>query len=143
MGKTFKKLGGWAIAAVLALIIIVPPLRLSAAPMNYSKLFKNGNLCARAIAAEERRSGIPRNLLYAVAIKETGRWIARDQANIAWPWTVNAGGAGKHFDSRAEAIRHVRALKKKGQKNIDVGCMQIKLHYHPDAFPSSKRASTR
>ncbi|HAT35498.1 MAG TPA: murein transglycosylase [Rhodospirillaceae bacterium] len=134
MFKSLKRFGGWAIATLLALIIIAAPLRLTAAPMNYSKLLKNGNLCARAIAAQERRSGIPDKLLFAVAIKETGRWIKQDRANIAWPWTVNAGGAGKHFDTKSDALRHVRALKKKGQKNIDVGCMQINLHYHPDAF---------
>ena len=136
MVKFLKQSGIWFLALVLALLIIAAPLRLTATTLSYSNMLKNGNLCARAIAKEERRSGIPNKLLYALSIKESGRWIKKEQANITWPWTVNAGGVGKYFNSRREAVKHVRNLQKKGQKNIDIGCMQINLHYHPSAFKS-------
>lgn len=136
MDRIFKRYWIWAFATLLALLIIAAPIQIAAASARVANLLKKENLCSRAIAAEERRSGIPHKLLYALSIKETGRWIKENRANIAWPWTVNAGGKGKHFNSRSEAIRHVQKLQQAGQKNIDVGCMQINLHYHPDAFPS-------
>jgi len=134
MNRIFKRYWLWAFAILIALLIIAAPFQIATASAGLSNLLKNSNLCSRAIAAEERRSGIPHKLLYALSIKETGRWIKENQANIAWPWTVNAGGKGNHFNSRSDAIRHVQKLKQAGQKNIDVGCMQINLHYHPDAF---------
>ena len=120
-----KRCGIWLLAAALALIIIAAPLRLTAAPLSYSNLLKNGNFCARSIAKEERRLGIPHKLLHALSIKESGRWVKKDRANITWPWTVNAGGNGRHFNNRQNAIRYVRKLQKEGQRNIDIGCMQV------------------
>ena len=134
MDDLLKRCGVWLLAAALALIIIAAPLRLTAAPLSYSNILKNSNFCARSIAKEERRLGIPHKLLYALSIKESGRWVKEDRANITWPWTVNAGGIGKHFNNRQNAIRHVRKLRKEGQRNIDIGCMQVNLHYHPNAF---------
>ncbi len=134
MANLLKRCGIWLLAAAVALIIIAAPLRLTAAPLSYPNLLKNGNFCARSIAKEERRLGIPHKLLHALSIKESGRWIKEDRANITWPWTVNAGGTGRHFNNRQNAIQHVRKLQRKGQKNIDIGCMQINLHYHPNAF---------
>jgi hypothetical protein len=139
MEKLFRRYWHWAFAIVLGLVIIAAPIQIAAAPSSpamHANLLKNANLCSRAISAEEKRSGIPHKLLYAVSIKETGRWVKQSQANIAWPWTVNAGGDGNHFKSKADAIRHVKKLKKRGKTNIDVGCMQINLHYHPNAFRS-------
>jgi hypothetical protein len=134
MTKLSRRIWGWLLGMLVGMAIIAAPIRLSATPMPYAKLLKNSNLCTRAIAAAERRHGIPDKLLYALSIKETGRWIKTSGANIAWPWTVNNGGAGEHLNSRAEALAHVRALQKAGETNIDVGCMQINLHYHPKAF---------
>jgi hypothetical protein len=31
-------------------------------------------------------------------------------------------------------------LQARGVRNIDVGCMQVNLHYHPDAFASLEEA---
>ena len=48
--------------------------------------------------------------------------------------------SGKFYPSRAAAIRAVKALQRRGIMNIDVGCMQINLGYHPDAFRSLDQA---
>jgi len=91
-------------------------------------------LCDAATRHEEHQSHIPSRLLYAIATVESGRWNKETQASIAWPWTVTAQGEGKFYPNRQDAIRAVRALIHDGVTNIDVGCMQINLGYHPDAF---------
>jgi Transglycosylase SLT domain len=57
-----------------------------------------------------------------------------------WPWTVNNAGDGRYFASKAEAIAHVERLRQAGERNIDVGCMQINLMHHPEAFASLDEA---
>lgn len=92
-------------------------------------------LCATAIATAESEQAIPSQLLTAVALAESGRWDSTTQATVAWPWTVTAGGSGQFFPTKAAAIAAVRALQATGTRNIDVGCLQINLRYHPNAFP--------
>lgn len=93
-----------------------------------------GSLCAEGIARQERELGIPRNLLAAISLAESGRWDESTREIVAWPWTVMAEGEGRYFARKAEAVAEVRALQRRGVTNIDVGCMQINLHQHPDAF---------
>ena len=95
---------------------------------------ETNNICAAAIEPAERERNIPRDLLTAIAKTESGRWDADREAVIAWPWTVTSGADGRFFPTKAEAIDHVRLLQARGVTNIDVGCMQINLRYHPDAF---------
>lgn len=97
-------------------------------------------LCARNIAEAERLLGVPARLLTAIAKAESGRHNKELRAVFAWPWTVMAEGRGRYLPSRAAAVREVRQLKAKGVRNIDVGCMQINLMYHPDAFDSLEQA---
>lgn len=92
--------------------------------------------CARAVAEVERSERLPKMLLHAVSLAESGRWHADSKATVAWPWTIYAEGEGKYFPTKASAIAAVRQLKARGVRNIDVGCMQVNLHYHPDAFAS-------
>ena len=97
-------------------------------------------LC-RAQSAEIARDGaLPRHLLEAIGAVEAGRWHPADKAVAAWPWTVTAEGEGKFLPSHAAAIAHVEALRARGVRNIDVGCMQINLRYHPEAFASLEEA---
>ncbi len=95
---------------------------------------KTAELCATAVQDAERRSAIPRHLLSAIALTESGRWNAQRQANFAWPWTVSNGGAGRFFETKAEALAEVEFLLTAGEQNIDVGCMQINLRAHAAAF---------
>lgn len=101
--------------------------------------------CLRIAAAEETRQGIPSGLLQAIALTESGRWQpdrAGDSAVSAWPWTVTNGADGQYFPSRAAAMSHVLKLQAAGETNIDVGCMQINLAFHPDAFDNLNEAFT-
>lgn len=96
--------------------------------------------CEAAIAAAERIERLPRHLLHAVSLAESGRWDARSQARIAWPWTVNNAGNAKFLPTRRAAVAEVRRLQAKGERNIDVGCMQVNLMHHGQAFASLEEA---
>ncbi len=97
-------------------------------------------ICRAAITRAEKRFAIPRQLLSAISVAESGRWDEARQATIAWPWTVYAEGRGRYLPSKAAAIAEVRALRARGVRNIDVGCMQINLGYHSTAFASQDEA---
>ncbi len=98
------------------------------------------DLCAAATARRERADAIPAHLLRAISLAETGRWDAAEGVNLAWPWTVTAEGEGRYFDTKADAMAEVKTLKARGIGNIDVGCMQINLRYHPNAFADLDKA---
>ena len=109
-------------------------------PARAVTLMASDNLCAAEASASERLYGIPPALLHAISIVESGRYDADSRATIAWPWTVTAEGQGRYLPSKAEAIAEVRRLKARGIQNIDVGCMQVNLRYHPDAFADLEQA---
>ncbi len=93
-----------------------------------------GRFCSVAATQAGSDQGLPAGLLNAISLAETGRWDSARQASFAWPWTVTAGGEGRFFPTKAAAIAQVEQLKRDGVRNIDVGCMQINLMYHPQAF---------
>ncbi|PZR18121.1 MAG: hypothetical protein DI532_02185 [Azospirillum brasilense] len=97
-------------------------------------------LCRAAIATAEREYGLPAGLLAAIGRVESGRRDPETGERGPWPWTMNAEGRGKFFRTRAEAIAEVRQLRADGMRLIDVGCMQINLHHHPNAFASLEEA---
>ena len=96
----------------------------------------NATMCAREITLQETALGIPRKLLHAISLAESGRTDRASGAHVAWPWTVMAEGRGRYYDSKGAVIAAVRSLLRRGVRNIDVGCMQINLYFHPHAFDS-------
>ena len=96
--------------------------------------------CARLTDRAERAHGLPVHLLSAISKVESGRWHAPSGATLAWPWTVTAGGKGRFLPSKKAAIAEVERLRARGVRNIDVGCMQVNLSYHPEAFASLEEA---
>lgn len=98
------------------------------------------DICRLAAAQQEKTANMPQHLLYAVSLAETGRWDEERRESYAWPWTVTSGGAGKNFPTREAAIAEVRRLKAKGITNIDVGCMQVNLGHHGEAFGTIEHA---
>lgn len=90
--------------------------------------------CAAPAEAAERRHGLPAGLLRAVGTVESGRWDQAARAVLASPYAVNAAGESRFFASPAEAAAFVAERQRQGVRLIDVGCFQIDLFYHPDAF---------
>jgi hypothetical protein len=97
-------------------------------------LAEPGRLCRAAIGAAERAAGIPAQLLMAIGRVESGRRDPETGAVHPWPWTINAEGRGQFLPTKAAAIAEVQALQARGVRSIDVGCMQVNLRHHPDAF---------
>ncbi|TGD61886.1 lytic transglycosylase domain-containing protein [Tabrizicola sp. WMC-M-20] len=91
-------------------------------------------VCVAAILDAQRRHGIPDNLLLAIGLQEAGS--TRAAGLTVWPWSVNAAGVGRSFKSPEAAMDWVRDRQMAGVTSIDVGCMQINLRWHPDAFAS-------
>lgn len=90
--------------------------------------------CVRAILAAQARHGIPNNILLGIGLQEAG--TRRGGHLTVWPWAVNAEGTGRLLDNRSQAISWARAQMGNGVRSIDVGCMQINLRWHPEAFAS-------
>ncbi len=113
----------------------------SPARANPAQAFDNAwNLCRLETALTERRMAIPRHLLTAISLAESGRRDDVNGVNVAWPWTVTSGGQGRFFDTKAEALAEVEILLTQGVRNIDVGCMQVNLFYHGGAFETLDEA---
>lgn len=94
-----------------------------------------GQLCRAAIATAEAEANIPPGLLQALGRVESGRTDPATGEFSPWPWTLHAEGRGQFFPDRAAAIAAVEALLARGVRLVDVGCMQVNLHFHPRAFP--------
>jgi hypothetical protein len=93
-------------------------------------------LCSAAILVAQQRYAIPAGLLGSIAKVESGRPITSMSDIRAWPWTIDADGAGMFFDTKAEAVAWSRDAGPRGVRSLDVGCMQVNLQAHPGAFPS-------
>jgi hypothetical protein len=89
--------------------------------------------CLAAAGAAGRDAGIPVHLLDAMAVVESGRRDTQGRV-VPWPWSINVEGIDHVFDSKAEAIAAVTELQAHGVRSIDIGCLQVNLFYHPDAF---------
>ena len=96
--------------------------------------------CELAGAEAERDWRLPAGVLGAIGRIESGRYDPASGRVMAWPWTINAAGEGHYFDSSAAAIEAVQNLVIRGVGSIDVGCFQINLMYHPDAFATLEQA---
>ena len=83
---------------------------------------------------------MPDGFLAAIARVESGRPDPVTGVLFAWPWTVNEEGVGSFYATQAEAVAAVRALQARGVRSIDVGCMQVNLMHHPEAFGSIEQA---
>ena len=123
---------GWVLLAATSLLAVgaqarQPPAVSIPAP---------SALCRTAILQAERGTRVPDRLLDSIAVVESGKRDPVSGAVYPWPWTINAEGIGHWYDSKAEAIAAVLALQARGVRSIDVGCMQVNLSFHPEAFAS-------
>ena len=104
------------------------------------EVFEDNMLCFSATSRVEKKYGIEAHLLSTIASVESGQWDYKREQYMAWPWTVNAQGKSYYLKSKEEAVAKVQELQENGIKSIDVGCMQINLKYHKDAFASLEDA---
>ncbi len=95
-----------------------------------------GQACATAGHAAEQAAALPANLLVSIGMVESGHPDPLTGRITPWPWTVNADGNGQYFADKASAEAFVRLALSSGARDIDVGCFQISLQNHPDAFAS-------
>lgn len=100
----------------------------------------DGTICGVETARQEKLQAIPDRLLHSISLVESGRWDADRGATFAWPWTVMAEGEGRFLPSKEAAVAEVRSLQARGVSNIDVGCMQVNLKAHRDAFANLDEA---
>lgn len=123
----------------VAVLALVATLSLGIAP-SASQPLEDRQACEAAIAAQQAGSGLPPGLLLAIARVESGRWDPALQRSAPWPWAFNAEGAGQLAASREDAVARVRRLLARGVQSVDVGCMQINLRHHPQAFATLEEA---
>ncbi len=122
---------------LLGALLLWSPLRTSqAAPAGMG----DEALCRAAIANAETAQHVPDAFLAAIARVESGRVSPATGAWVAWPWTINVGGTGSFFASKQEAVAAVQALQARGIRSIDVGCLQVNLEQHSEAFASLEQA---
>jgi len=98
------------------------------------------SLCDAAINATEGRLGIPRGLLHAIGMVESGRDDPARGRAAPWPWIIDVGGQDQVFQTKADAVAATQALLAQGVRSIDVGCVQVNLMWHPNAFASLDEA---
>ena len=80
--------------------------------------------CDRAARDAEDEFGLPSGMLAAIGSVESGRW----------PWTANIDGGAETYRSKAEAIEALTRVRMPRPSDVDVGCFQVSLTYHPTAF---------
>lgn len=103
-------------------------------------MIEGARQCTQHFSTHERLNGIPTHLLAAVGATESGRYNKTLGMVLPWPWTINAAGKGYHLNSKEEAVSKVKGLQAQGIKSIDVGCMQVNLMHHPNAFATLEQA---
>jgi hypothetical protein len=124
----------------LVLLIALSLIPLAWARQTVAQTLAPTTGCEAAIARAERAEALPLGLLAAIARVESGRVDPVDAVIRPWPWTINANGIGRMFDTKDATIEAVRVLRAEGVRSIDVGCLQVNLLYHPNAFASLEQA---
>lgn len=94
----------------------------------------DGAACGMAGHQAEQVGSLPQNLLVSIGMVESGRADPLTGHVAPWPWTVNADGQGEYFPTKQAAEEFVRFAEASGAHDVDVGCFQISLQSHPDAF---------
>ncbi len=130
-----------ALAAIVMLgcVALAPPSA-KARALPAASIPAPSALCRAAILAAEHGSRVPDRLLDAIAVVESGKRDPVSGAVYPWPWTINAEGVGHWYDTKDAAVAAARDMQAHGIRSIDVGCMQVNLMHHPDAFASLEQA---
>jgi hypothetical protein len=93
-------------------------------------------LCEAAIAGAEVQQGLPTRVLHSIALRESGRYDPETGRTRPWPWSINFEGTGHTYATKEAAIAAVQDIQAAGGLSVDIGCMQVNLMHHPEAFAS-------
>ncbi len=77
-----------------------------------------------------RENAVPVAVLYAVALTETG------QRGALHAYAMNVHGRPAFNATREEALATFDAARRRGERLIDMGCMQINYRWHGRQFVS-------
>lgn len=133
-------IGSMVLGAVLLALSALNPALSSGRHIAMTPPDGDAGLCLAAIKVAESSRNLPKHLLHAIALTESGFWRQDSQTQVPWPWTVTVNGDGRYFESPHHAADYIKGLLRDGVTNIDVGCMQINLRYHGLAFDSIEEA---
>ena len=127
-------------SAIFCLLLVAPCCFASSATYKMDIELREAKKCARVIPYFERKLGIPTGILHSIALQESGKKHSKHNITSVWPWAVNSSGKSYYFDNKRQAVKFVEQQIQKGKDNIDVGCMQINLKAHPEAFRDVEHA---
>lgn len=96
--------------------------------------------CSRLFTYFEKKHRIPLDALHSISLRESSKKHSKHNIRIVWPWAVNVEGQSHYFDNKIQAVAFVKYQLLAGKTNIDVGCMQINLRAHPNAFKTIEHA---
>ena len=91
------------------------------------------SICEKNIIEIERQIDIPKGLLKAIGLTESGRYLDKSSPTI-WPWTVNVKTKSLFFDNKSQMLKFLNSEVEKGNYDFDVGCMQVNLKWHGKFF---------
>lgn len=75
-----------------------------------------------------KQTGVPSEVLFAVALQESG--ITIRGVRLPWPWTLNIAGRARYFARRSDACHALQSARSRlPASRIDVGLAQINLGY--------------
>ncbi len=120
------------LALLIALATVPGPVAAGPARAQPAAADPDERLCAAAADLAAVATGVPRGVLQAVMLAESGRRGAA--SGSGWPWAVNQGGAGAYHPDRRSALAAVNAALASGVRNIDLGCFQLNWRWHGSAF---------
>ena len=124
-----KKMRFTAFGNLIALLLFALLRPLPALATNTPAL-----LCDDAARIASAETGVPLNIMKAIARTETGRQVSG--VLQPWPWALNIEGRGVWLSTKQEAMSYLRDSFLKGKQNLDVGCYQINQKWHGSHFSS-------
>ncbi len=121
--------------------VSVPGVMMPPAPVVRPMQGPSGlDLCGAAVARASASYNLPPGLLNAIAIVESGTLDRKSGRTRPWPWTIDANGVGLTYATEPSAAQAAAGFEAAGITSLDIGCLQVNLAQHPDAFQNLTQA---
>lgn len=124
---TRERRGGALIGGITAAALLGFGLA-GALPAAAADKLSDRNACVANAVEAEQSLDIPRGLLVAIALVESG------QDGIPHPYAMSVNGRAVNARSTADASRHLKDRRGQLRGNVFVGCMQLSLSHHRGQF---------